>query len=56
MIAVGWKIHCPSPKNEFLSPVGAMIDGMSANPSPLRVAFISRILGWICRSPSPCAA
>ena len=45
MTAVGWKIVCPSPKNEFLSPVGRMIDGMIARPRPLRVAFISRIFG-----------
>ena len=55
MTAVGWKIVCPSPKNDFLSPVGRMIDGMIASPNPLRVAFISRILGWTWRSPIPCA-
>ena len=55
MTAVGWKIVCPSPKNDFLSPVGRMIDGMIASPSPLRVAFISRIFGCTCRSPIPCA-
>ena len=55
MTAVGWKIVCPSPKNDFLSPVGRMTDGMIASPTPLRVAFISRILGWTWRSPIPCA-
>ncbi len=55
MTAVGWKIVCPSPKNEFLSPVGRITDGMSASPNPLRVAFNSRIFGWTWMSPMPWA-
>ncbi len=53
MTAVGWKMVCPSPKKVLLSPVGRITDGMIASPRPLRVAFMSRILGWTCRSPSP---
>ena len=50
---MGWKIVFPSPRNEFLSPVPRMIDGMIAKPRPRRVAFRKRNFGWIWRSPSP---
>ncbi len=53
MIAIGWKIVFPSPRNAFVSPVPRMTDGMIAKPRPRRVAFRKRSLGWIWMSPRP---